>query len=252
MSVHSEPDLGGKDFQVAIHPRISKGGRPQMGWVVQGKVKQAFAINPPVVDFEQSLVRGQSFAPRWADITCELDVVELTAHCDSPSFHVMVKREGTNSRRFRLEFQPRKDMPSGPFNHLVKLSASTPSKKEVCGVVPVIGRLFEDIRLQPEFLVFGAERVGTKLVETVVLQSRSEQVFSVRGIDKEGADGVAIERIQKQENGSQRLVVSFPVRRLGQQTYEFHVKVHTQQGPLSLPLKISCYGIPERISHVSR
>jgi hypothetical protein len=73
-SAHNEPDLYGKDFQVAIQPRISKGAGSQVGWVVKGKIKQPFAFDPPVIDFKESLVRGLRLTPGSAIITCGLDI----------------------------------------------------------------------------------------------------------------------------------------------------------------------------------
>src|SRR5579871_3793323 len=48
----------GRDFTVAIHPKISRRAASQRAWVVHGIVKTPFSIHPPVVDFEESLTRG--------------------------------------------------------------------------------------------------------------------------------------------------------------------------------------------------
>jgi len=243
LSAHSEPDLAAKDFEVAVQPRINKGAGTQAGWVVHGKVLQPFAIDPPVVDFEESLVRGEPFAPRSTVITCGLDVAKLMARCDLSSLTTQVMRDTKNPRRFRLEIQPRKDMPGGPFNHLVRLAALTPSKKEVSGAVSVVGRVVEEVSLQPEVLAFGAEAIGTKLQETVTLQSRSGKDFTIQEINKGGASGITANMGRKRKDGSQSYIVSFPVTRLGHQEYTIHVKVNTPQGLLDLPLRMNCYGI---------
>jgi len=73
-SPQSGPDGSAKDFQVYVQPQITKGPGPQSGWVVHGKVTHPFVIEPLVVDFEESLVRGQAFAPRSTSITCSLDL----------------------------------------------------------------------------------------------------------------------------------------------------------------------------------
>ena len=244
LSTHSEPDHAGKDFKVAIQPRITKGAGAQAGWIVQGKVKQPFAIDPPVIDFAESLVRGQPITPRSADLTCGIDVIELTSHCDSPFFKAKVTREGTEPRRFRLVVQARADMPSGFFNHQVRLTAVTPSKKEVSGAVPVVGRVIEDVGFQPEVLIFGAKPVGAMLQETVTLQSRSGQDFELKAIDTGGVEGVVIDLNGKQKDGSQSFRVSLFVEGLGHQAQTIHVKTKTPQGLLDLPLRMSCYGVP--------
>jgi hypothetical protein len=220
---------------------------------VHGKVKQPFAIDPPVVDFEESLVRGQPFAPRMATITCGLEVAELTAHCDSPSLIAKVTRDENNSRRFRLEIQPQKDIPGGPFNHLLRLAALTPSKQEMSGTVTVMGRVLEDVSPQPELLAFGAEPIGARLQETVTLQSRSGQDFAIQEIGKSGANSMTVDLDHKRANGCQTLVVSFPVERLGHQEHTIHIKVKTpQEGLLDLPLRMNCYGIPAQRAAVTK
>jgi hypothetical protein len=244
LSAHSEPDLTAKDFEVAVQPWINKGVGTQAGWVVQGKVKKPFAIDPPVVDFEESLVRGQPFAPRSAVITCGQDVAELTAHCNSPFVTAKVTRDAKNPRRFRLAIQAREKIPGGPFNLLVRLAAVIPNKKEVPGMVPVVGRVLEDVSLQPELLAFGEETVGSRLQETVTLQSRSGKDFAIQEIDKGGASDITANLGLKRKDGSESFVVAFPVKRLGHQEYTIHVKVKTLQGLLELPLRMNCYGIP--------
>jgi hypothetical protein len=242
-SPHSEPGLTVKDFKVAVQPRITKGAGVQTGWIVHGKVKQAFAINPSVIDFAESLVRGQPFTPLSSDITCGVDVTELTARCDSSFLTAKVTRDAKNPRRFRLKIQARKNIPGGPFNELVRLAGSTPSKKEVPGAILVMGRVLEDVSFQPEFLAFGAKPVGTKLQETVTLQSRSGQDFEIKDIDKGGEDSITVELHRKRKDGSQSFLVSLPVQRLGHQVYTIHVKVKIPQGLLDLTLRMSCHGI---------
>lgn len=245
-------NLAGREFKIAVQPRIALGAATQAGWIVQGRVKQPFSVQPPVVDFDDSLVRGESFAPRTATITCGLDVAELTARCDSPSFKFKVSRDEKNPRCFRLEIQPREDIPSGSFNRFVKLTASTPSQKEASGTVPVVGRVIEEISLQPDRIVFGAEVVGAELRETVILQSRKGKEFTIQEIEKGKDAGIAVDLGLKKKDGVQNLVVSFPVKRLGHQEYTIHVKVKTPDGSLDLPLRMSCYGIPGKIAGVAK
>jgi len=215
----------------------------QRGGIVHGKVKQPFASDPPVMNYEESLVRGQPFTPRSVSITCGLDVAELMAHCDSPVITSKVTREETKPPRFRLEVQAGTDMPSGFFEHLVRLTAVTPSKEKVSGAVRVIGRVLEDIDMVPEILSFGAEPIGSKLHETVVLRSHSGQDFAIQEIDTGGVSGISVDVSQKKD-GSQSLAVSLVVSRLGLREYTVHVKLKTRQGLLDLPLPLTCHGIP--------
>jgi hypothetical protein len=251
-SPHREPDLKAKDFAVHIQPQISKGSGRQPRWVVQGKVMQPFAIEPPVVDFEESLVRGQPFASCSVLIACGLDVAELTAHCDSSFLTVKVARGAKDRRQFHLEVQPLPNMPGGRFDFLVRITALTPSKQEVSGAVPVIGGVLEDVVLQPEFVTGGAEPIGAKIQETITLQSRSGKEFAIQEIDKGENDGITVDVDHKRKDVSQSLIVSFPVKRLGHQEYTIHIKVKTPEGLMDLPLRMSCYGIPAQAAAAAK
>jgi hypothetical protein len=244
LSAQTIPNLAGQEFKVAVQPQIAKGARAQTGWVLQGKVKKPFAVDPPVVDFEESLARWQPFAPRTATITCGLDVAELTASCDSPSLSASVTRDAKDSRRFCLEIQPHKDIGGGAFSYLVRLTALTPGKKEISGTVSVVGRVIEEISLQPELLAFGAEPVGARLHETVFVQSRNGKEFDVQKIETGGNGDISVELRPKSKDGRQSFVVSFPVKQLQHQEHTIHVKVKTPEGLLDLPLRMNCYGLP--------
>lgn len=239
-----KPDVAGRDFKVYIQPRISKGTGSQKGWVVHGRVMRPFVIDPPVVDFEESLVREQPFAPRSAVITCGMDMAELSAFCDSPFLTAKIIRDTKTPRRYRLEVQARKDIPGGPFNHLVRFAALPPNKEKVSGAVSVVGRVQEEVYIQPEFLASGAEPIGTKIQETVTLQSRNGKNFKIQEIDKSGASGVTIGMERKHKDGRQTLIVSFLAERLGHQEHTIHIKVKVPEGMLDLPLRMNYYGIP--------
>ena len=243
-SANAAPNLVAKDFQISARPRIPKGSGPQTSWVVRGKVAQPFASDPPAVDFEESLVRGQHSQPRSVSITCGLDVAELTTQCDSPFITTRLQRESANPMRFRLEVQARTDMPNGFFNHLVRLTALTANKTQVSGAVPVMGRVIEDVRFTPEVLAFGGEPVGARRHETVVLRSHSGAEFSVQEVDTAGMSGISVELGQKRKDGSQPLVVKFVVEHLGQKEHTIHVRVNVRQGLLDLSLPLICHGIP--------
>lgn len=252
VTAHREPDLKGEEFKVAVQPRIGKGAGQRAGWVVYGRVKRPFVIDPPVVDFEERLVWGQTFAPRSATITCGLDVAELTARCDSPHLTAKVTRDVNNARQFRLEVQAREDMPSGFFNNLVRLTAGTASKKAVPGAVPVVGRVLEEVGLRPELLAFGAEPIGTNVKETVLLQSRSPHEFAIQEIDTGGVAGLAVDVGQKTKDGTQPLVVSLPVKLLGPQMHTVHVKVKTGKRLLDLSLQLRYHGIPAQTAFMTQ
>ena len=239
---HKEPDLEGQDFKITIHPRLAKAGPEQPGWVVQGKVLRPFAVDPPVVDFAETLIRGEPFGSRAVTILSGLDVSELRA--DSSALTVKVTRDTINPRQFRLEIQPRTDMPGGFFNHQVRLTGVTPNRKAVPGTVSVVGRILEDVGLAPEVLAFGAEPVGSKLGETVVLHSRSGQSFVIQEIDTGGVSAISVAVGQKREDGSHLLDVSCVVAGLGHQQHTIHVKVKGRQGLLDLSLPLGYHGIP--------
>lgn len=244
--VPRQADLEGKDFKVAIKPKIRGGAGPQIAWVVQGKVKIPFSLDPPVVDFEESLVRGQLFRARSADITSALDGAELRANCDSPFLTAKIIRDLRNPRKHRLEINAQRNIPSGPFSYLVKLTALLPDKSTASGVVSVVGRVQEDISLQPEVLAFGAAPIGTTMKETVLIQSRSGQKFTVEEILKQQVEGVTVDLHKKRNDGSQCLIVTSAVKQLGDQICTIHVKVKTLQGTLDLPLLLSCHGMPSQ------
>jgi hypothetical protein len=240
----SESDPAEKEFKVAIQPRIIKGLGSQVVWTVQGRVKRPFHIDPPVVDFQDSLVRGQTFAPRFATITYGQDVTQLSAGCDSSLLIANVTRDATNPRRFRLMLQPKSDAPSGPFSHRVRLKALTSHKEELPGVVSIIGQVLENISLTPNIFSFGAECIGTELHETIVVQSHNGDDFAIQTIDTGGAVDIRVEVGKQMKDRRQLLDLFYKVSGLGIQKRTIRVKVKSQNCFLDLSLLLYCHGVP--------
>lgn len=241
-----QANLEGEDFKVAIQPRIKRSAGSQIGWVVQGKVKKPFAIESPVVDFGESLVRGELFATRSVEIICAIAGTELLASNDSPFLTVNAIRDSSDPRKHRLEINVHKNVPSGVFNYLVRLKALLPNNITASGAVSVVGRVQEDVSLQPEVLAFGAVPIGSHVNGTVLIQSRSGQKFTIEEIVKQQVEGVTVDLHKQQRDGSQCLIVTLVGNQLGDQVYTIHVKVKTLQGYLNLPLQLSCHGIPSQ------
>jgi hypothetical protein len=245
-----KPDFTGKDFNIRIQPLLRKRVSALSGWIVHGRAVRPFVIEPPVVDFGESLIREQPFMPRSAIITCGLDVAELTAYCDSP--FLTAKVACVNPRRYRLEIQAQKKIPSGPFKHPVKLTALTPSKKTVTGTVYVVGRVLEDVILHPDVLVFGAMPLGTTVQETIVLHSRTGQDFAIQEVDRKGAERIVVDVDRKEKDGEQRFHLSLTVKELGPYGHTINVKVKTTKALLEIPLPIICHGIPAKAALVTQ
>lgn len=239
----SHSDLERRDFKVHIQPRLTKGTMMLSNWMLHGKVRQPFLIEPPLVDFEDKLVRGQPFVPISVSITTRMKITELTAHSDSPILRVKAMRDTKEPNRFRLVVRPSESTAGEWFHQQIRLVALTPNKMKIFGTLLVVGRVLEDVGLQPESFSFGAQSVGVKVQGTVTLQSRSGQEFSIQAIDGEGSRSVAFHLDRRWKDGRQSYIVSCPVEQLGNQKNKIRVKVKTPQGLLNVPLQISYYGV---------
>jgi hypothetical protein len=236
----SEPPA--RDFTVTISPQVVKGPGPQPAWVLRGKVRRAFTIDPPLVDFGDTLVRDQPFAARAVSVICGLDVTELTASCDSPFIVSKVTRNGSAPHRFTVHVQAGSDIPEGVFNHPVRLKGVTANKETVTGLVSVVGCVVEDVNLLPDVVAFGAAPSGSRLTETVALRSRSGQPIAIQGIDTGSVPGISV-GVNQEKDGSASLAVSVVINWLGFRQYIVRAKVETRQGLRDLSLPVSCYGI---------
>jgi hypothetical protein len=239
----SKPSDVATDFKLAIRPRIKDIGR-QPGWIIRGQVKQPFAIDPPIIDFGESLGRGRPSALRSVAITSALDIADMRAYSDSGFFTTTVNRDATNPRRFRLDVQPSTDVPVGNFKHTVRLQAVTHGDMKFPCALTIVGRAMDAVGLVPESITFGAEKLGSKFHETVLVRSQIGENFAIEAIDTSGTAGIEFEIGRKRADGTQALRICFEVKQLGRQEHTIHVKGKWQQGSLDLPLLVRYQGIP--------
>lgn len=244
LSRYDEPDLTGRDFKVAIQPRIAKRSGAQVGWVVQGKVKQPFAVAPTMVDFEESLIRGQSFAPRSVFVTCALDVVEMTTHCDSPFFTAKVLHDEKNPRGRCLEIQPGKDLPGGRFKQVVRIGAILPSKKVVSRMIAVKGCVLEEVQAVPTTVVFGGCVLGRVVEETVILQSRAKESFEIQAIEIPPKRGITVAQLVGDTTYMKRFQIKQQILSRENQFHTVRFLIGTKKGrKYSVSLDISYLGL---------
>jgi len=242
-SARVEPDVAARDFKVTVRPWVTRWTGMQAGWTVQGKVKRPFAIDPPLVDFEESLVRGQAFAPRSAVITCGPEVIELTAQCDSPFFAAKVKPDPHNPRRFRLEAQVRKEIPAGPFNQLFRLEGVTRDEHfKPKTVLAVRGTVVEEIHAVPSVLMFGGQRVGTIATDIVLLRSARSEAIKVESLETASPD-LVVEGAQQTVQGKLIRVRQKIVKGgYHESTVRLLASFHGE-APIAIVLPVSYYGL---------
>lgn len=176
-------------FQAQITPQV-RGGIPyQESWVVKGRVRRPFHIEPPALDFGENLLREGSHPSRSADIVSYVPGLnDLNANCDGSKATARLEQVAGSPGRYRLTVTPNPSLPSGPFRFQVRITGTTPDRTNVPGFVSAYGVVLRDVYAQPDTVVFGARPTGETCEETLLLRSRSGKAFTVRSVqsDPEG------------------------------------------------------------------
>jgi hypothetical protein len=152
-------------------------------WTLTGRVRSPMAISPPGLDFEESLIQGESFPGRTALVRCHEGFNDVRGHCD-PALAVVevAKREGA-PREFDVKVTPRETLSLGDHVFTVYLTAVFPNGRTTPGVpLPVEARVVHDIRVSPSYPHLGAIVVGESVHDTMRLDSRTGKKFTVERV----------------------------------------------------------------------
>lgn len=205
------PDLDQWPFDVELVPQLRAGLPNHKGWTIRGRVSRAFKFSPPSLDFEENLVRGKPLQSRTVDVECLEKVEDFTAACVPPFARVHVTRLGRAPDKFQLRIMPQDSLPGGGFSFEVRTLGVTPTRQTIPGVLPVVGRLLEDIHAIPESVAF-ANPVGEIHHEVCVLRSRTGKKFEITGF-KPDSDSLSVTPLGM-------IVAGWPALRLSQRVVQ--------------------------------
>jgi hypothetical protein len=138
-----------RDFRLAIAYRAAGMPNPRP-WILQGRVRSALALVPPLLYLGDDLVKGQPFEPQTVVVTAHTPLAELTAKCDPALASVHVTPLEGDRNRYAIELALNRTIRAGSFNFNVSVQAVTADGVQPPSLtLPVEGRVEEDVRAVP-------------------------------------------------------------------------------------------------------
>ena len=201
-----------RHFSAEIQPEIA--GHPsQEPWTIRGEVQRIWWFDQAPIDFRTSEGLGGHVAARDVGVTTfiPLSRVESTADvCD-----VAVTRAPMNDRRFCLRVTPKRSLPTGPFQGILRTVAIGVDGTKLAEVkLPIEGSVRGPVTANPSNLVFGSRSVGQALVETLLFRFGEGEPVVIENLASD-LEGFAWEPIGSAQPGCAAFKVSFRVAAAG-------------------------------------
>lgn len=188
-----------RDMSVTIAPRIENSSRIHEGWKISGKVRGILGYIPKIAAVDGDCVAGKPSPSTSINIRSHKDLSTLQAVCEPAMANVEVITAADDRRSHTLKITPKQDIAPGRFTLIVKIRAVTSEgQKELNRQLTVIGRVVDDVQLQPASLLYGARVVGSSAQEVVTLILGKEMVLE--GFESKG-DGLTVVP-QRQKSGA--------------------------------------------------
>ncbi len=181
-------------FSVLVTPYVAGGSAQEVGWEVQGEVRNPFACAPQSPFAIDELVTGERGPATPIKLFAHRDFERVEAQCDPQVGEVRINTAG--DRQHELTFRPASDQPLGPFEARVRVRAyerSQPAPVEFEYVLH--GNVSHPVEALPAGLTLGALPVGEMVEETVTLVSRGGGPLGNVAVDRAPA-GAVVEVIE--------------------------------------------------------
>lgn len=242
----SAPSLAPRPFETPITPRIvGVTGIGQASWMVHGVVRPVALLKPSSLYFDQLSHEAGIPLREVVRATTAEPVATWSARCDQKMVSASATRSRTDPCAFDIVVTPQvATLPSGPFRTTVRLVALGSEGKELPPVELVVeGLVIDDIHAVPGTITFGANPLGEKGTETVILRSRTGLAFRVVKVENEGVD-LTVQPQKSEDPAGRAFRFSRRFTQTGFQSGVVRFHVRSEGQPLiKIPVPWSYYGV---------
>ena len=200
-------------FSVDIIALVSGQPDERLTWTLTGAIRKSANFSPAELFFDET---SNQWAPEHRLETQEVSF-SVPVPLQDVSVRVHPADRGTAVARFTtstsgiVEVTPAADLRAGPFAFDVELSGVTVRGEQLpVSVLPVRGVCLRDIYAVPAAVTFGPCKIGDIVETTVVLNSRTKRLFSVKSITGQ-SNAIQVEPI-KVKGGVESTAHLFRVR----------------------------------------
>jgi len=170
-----------RPFSLWISPLIKRGNKTERReFMLQARARIPLAVSDEEIFFREhdQETTGGRFSPKVLRFESAVPLKAVEAWAEPPCVSTAASLETEYSGVVTLT--PNTDLPLGPFESQVHLSAIPVAEKFFPSVtVPVSGVVLDDVEVVPPLILLRPTPVGRELQTTVVLRSRSGTPFSL-------------------------------------------------------------------------
>ncbi len=183
------PEETSREFSVGVVPFLC-GKQCNASWKLHGTIRAAMSVNPPRVEFLDSLVEGHHFETKALTVRCRIAVRELRVDTDRSLVQVSVRPPAADAAGcFQVEVTPNPLLRAGLHRTTLAISAVGQTEDRIpARLVPVDILVSGEVSAQPEQLLFVSMRVHNEYSRRAALNSRTGKLFAVRRIQIDDSD----------------------------------------------------------------
>jgi hypothetical protein len=214
-------------------------------WQVTGTVRLPLRVTETAVDFGEYLQQSD-VEPRTILVEGYTTLRDLVVKSDPRKIKASVRAIDNESGTFEVMIEPSKSLPPGPFKFDVSIIGITGSQPKLPPLIlPVSGRVLDDIYLSPSRIDFGIVRTGETVQETVILASRSGLFVAQPAVSGVDAHLAIHDELQVDEGEGRRLSVVLNATASGPQSRQISLYVpnDSRQTTSRIVLPITYHGV---------
>ncbi|HWE37874.1 MAG TPA: DUF1573 domain-containing protein [Isosphaeraceae bacterium] len=148
----TDPKTSALNFQANVSPQ-GDNGRSLATFPVHGRVFRAFSFDPPVVRFDDDLIRGGRFPARSVEVTSTEPLSGSPVARCNPAFATvrLTPLEGAGS--YRLEVAPKETLTNEFYDFDIRIDGTLVGGADVSGELNVVARIVDDVACLPEAIL---------------------------------------------------------------------------------------------------
>jgi hypothetical protein len=233
-----------EEFAVRFAPLLAGRLRPEVGWLLSGRVRRWLYMESPQVDIGE-YVLGEETAHRCS-IRLRTDPAVRQLHLlaeETPCLEATLYRSSKSATEWELQIVPRANLPAGFFTTVLHIQATFADGHTArLPAVAVAGWAQPPVALLPGELLLGPQELGQRVTEEVQVWSRRQRPVHVQRLEGAAPD-VQIELLPAQ-GSKQILRLHVAITQPGSQSRQVAVLVREEGGSseIRLPLVVQYYG----------
>jgi hypothetical protein len=168
------------DLLLTANIRTDELAKRPDGWMIRGRVRSAYRVDPGVADFGDQSIENQPFGSKKVIIEGHFPIDQLQICESDMPFTASIGPVEDRPNAYWLTIKPIEHFPLGSFNHEVLLRAKSSRFANYPDLkIPVTGRIVEDVQASPPRIDLGSCTVGQTAFDYVTFSSSTRRPFSV-------------------------------------------------------------------------